>query len=97
MKGFDIDIDINKHKIGKYDDWVLFLDITGKSLLIADDGLHRTIKGTSLDEVKTKIDNHAKCSEAFRKRCKETLTDARKCEYCNYKFLCFTEKRKIEK
>lgn len=95
--GWKLTKPIEMLKVGEYAGWQVFFNLIDAQVFFASDGVHRNVKGKSLKEIQHKINKKENGAEILRRHCKTITTDTRKCDYCNQRFICFTDKAEKEK
>ena len=88
--------------LARYFEWEIFLnpgaandcydtDKQPKLFYAERNGIAMKVEAGSIRGIRKKIDLERKTSKIFRNKCMVRLTDKRKCEYCDDRFLCYTE------
>lgn len=87
---------VNEQLVAEYGDWKLYINPLSAYPFSAINPLTKTVRASNIAILIDRIEHDKKTSPqalaGIRTRCKASLTDVRKCDYCGDKFLCYTEK-----
>ncbi len=92
VRDVDYVVNVDKKLVGKYKNWDIFLDIKDRKVFIATCSLFsRSIKGSNIRELMKNINNKEAMTDRFIKTCKAVSKDSKKCDLCEFRFICFAE------